>query len=166
MREEHVTVERHAVNRPVDAATMSNLREGVIEVTETAEVPVVSKEARVVEEVVVGKQATERTETVHDTVRRTDVEVEQIAGTTTTTDRRTGAAFGTNAGAYRPQHRGERLPARFKALKAASPAFRRAAMPLTVPALPIRAASWKKRRTRSLATALTIKPVALFKLGR
>ena len=85
LREEHVTVERHAVNRPVDAATMNNLRDGVIEVTETAEVPVVAKEARVVEEVVVGKQATERTETVHDTVRRTDVEVEQIAGTTTGT---------------------------------------------------------------------------------
>ena len=94
LREEHVTVERHAVNRPVDAATMNNLRDGVIEVTETAEVPVVAKEARVVEEVVVGKEATQRTETVHDTVRRTDVEVEQIAGTTTTT----GTTFGTAAG--------------------------------------------------------------------
>ncbi len=94
LREEHVTVERHAVNRPVDAATLNNLREGVIEVTETAEVPVVAKEARIVEEVVVGKAATERTETVHDTVRRTDVEVEQIAGTTTTT----GTTFGTAAG--------------------------------------------------------------------
>jgi stress response protein YsnF len=37
----------------------------------------VSKQARVVEEVVVGKEATERTETVRDTVRRTDVEVEK-----------------------------------------------------------------------------------------
>ncbi len=91
LREEHVTIERHAVNRPVDAATMSNLREGVIEVTETTEVPVVAKEARIVEEVVVGKEATERVETVHDTVRRTDVEVEQIAGTTTTT----GTTFDT-----------------------------------------------------------------------
>ena len=38
----------------------------------------VSKEARVVEEVVVGKEVNERTETVRDTVRRTDVEVEQV----------------------------------------------------------------------------------------
>ena len=38
----------------------------------------VNKQARVVEEVVVGKEATERTETVRDTVRRTDVEVEQL----------------------------------------------------------------------------------------
>lgn len=78
LREEHVVVERHPVNRPADAATLQNLKEGSIEVTERAEVPVVSKEARVVEEVVVGKQATEHTETVRDTVRRTDVEVEQL----------------------------------------------------------------------------------------
>ena len=91
LREEHVTIERHAVNRPVDAATLNTLRDGVIEVTETAEVPVVAKEARIVEEVVVGKEATQRMETIHDTVRRTDVEVEQIAGATTTT----GTTFGT-----------------------------------------------------------------------
>ena len=85
LKEEHVTVERHAVNRPVDGSAFNTVREGVIEVTETSEVPVISKEARIIEEVVVGKEHTERTETVHDTVRRTDVEVEQIAGQTTTT---------------------------------------------------------------------------------
>ena len=37
----------------------------------------VQKQARVVEEVVVGKEATQRTETVRDTVRRTDVNVEK-----------------------------------------------------------------------------------------
>jgi stress response protein YsnF len=36
---------------------------------------VVAKAARVVEEVVVGREATERTETVKDTVRRDEVEV-------------------------------------------------------------------------------------------
>ena len=82
---EEVTVERHAVNRPVDGSAFNTVREGVIEVTETSEVPVVSKEERVIEEVVVGKEHTERTETVRDTVRRTDVEVEQIAGQTATT---------------------------------------------------------------------------------
>ena len=85
LHEEHVTVERHAVNRPVDANTFNTVKEGVIEVRETAEVPVVSKEARVVEEVVVGKQATDRVETVRDTVRRTDVEVEEIVAETKTT---------------------------------------------------------------------------------
>lgn len=83
LHEEHVTVQRQAVDRPVTSADTA-FREGTIEVTETAEVPVVSKEARVVEEVVVGKTATNRTETVQDTVRRTDVEVEEIPGTAVT----------------------------------------------------------------------------------
>jgi len=84
LREEHVTVERHAVNQPVTDATAA-FREGTIEVTERSEVPVVSKEARVVEEVVIGKEATQRTETVSDTVRRTDVDVEEVNSTTTGT---------------------------------------------------------------------------------
>jgi len=44
--------------------------------------PVVEKIARVVEEVVIGKEATQRTEKIDDTVRRTDVEVEQLSGGT------------------------------------------------------------------------------------
>jgi len=78
LREEHVRIERRPVDRPAGDADFSTFKEGTIEVTERAEVPVVQKEARVVEEVVVGKEATERTETVRDTVRRTDVEVERI----------------------------------------------------------------------------------------
>ena len=88
LHEEHVTIERHAVNRPADANAINAAREGVIEVRETAEVPVVAKEARVVEEVVVGKQATDHMETVHDTVRRTDVQVEEVDTQTLTHDRR------------------------------------------------------------------------------
>ena len=84
LHEEHVSVERHAVDRPVSGADAA-FREGDITLTETQEVPVVAKEARVVEEVVVGKTATDRVETVQDTVRRTDVEVEEIPGTVTTT---------------------------------------------------------------------------------
>jgi uncharacterized protein (TIGR02271 family) len=81
LKEEHVRVERRPVDRPVgDAEEL--FREGTVEVTERAEVPVVAKEARVVEEVVVNKEVGERTETVHDTVRRTDVNVEEVKGTT------------------------------------------------------------------------------------
>jgi uncharacterized protein (TIGR02271 family) len=83
LREEHVTVDRRPVNRPVTSADWAAFRAGDIEVTETAEVPVVQKTARVVEEVTVGKEATQHTETVSDTVRRTGVDVEQIAGQTT-----------------------------------------------------------------------------------
>lgn len=84
LREEHVRVERRVVDRPATEADFMTHNES-IEVTEMAEVPVVSKTARVVEEVTVGKEATEHTETIRDTVRRKDVEVEHTDGTTTNT---------------------------------------------------------------------------------
>ena len=83
LREEHVHVERHPVNRPATEADFNTFKEGVMEVTEHHEEAVISKQARVIEEVVIGKEATERTETIRDSVRRTDVEVENI-GTTNT----------------------------------------------------------------------------------
>ncbi len=81
LHEEHVTVDRRPVDRAVSDADLSAFKEGTIEVTATSEVPVVSKESRVVEEVVVGKTATDRTQTVQDTVRRTDVDVENLETT-------------------------------------------------------------------------------------
>jgi len=78
LREEHVVVNRRPVDRAVTDADMSSFKQGDIEITERSEEAVVSKEARVVEEVQVGKQVTEREEVVSDTVRRTDVEVEEI----------------------------------------------------------------------------------------
>ncbi|MGI9034881.1 MAG: YsnF/AvaK domain-containing protein [Pyrinomonadaceae bacterium] len=77
LREEHVNVERRPANRPVENAPAA-FKEGTIEVREMAEVPVVGKEARVVEEVVVGKNVTEHQETVRETVKRTNVDVENI----------------------------------------------------------------------------------------
>lgn len=82
LREEHVTMER----RPVDRAVTDNdlaFGNRTIELTETAEEAVIAKSARVVEEVLVGKQASEHVETIHDTVRKTEVEVEQIPATET-----------------------------------------------------------------------------------
>jgi uncharacterized protein (TIGR02271 family) len=79
LREEHVDVQRRPADRPLTDADKA-FRERNIEVTETREQPVVSKEARVVEEVVVGKTAQQRTETVRDQVRRTDVDVERTPG--------------------------------------------------------------------------------------
>lgn len=77
LKEEHVHVDRRPVNRP---ATEADLRrpDEVIEVSEMAEEAVIGKNTRVVEEVVVGKDTTQRTETIRDTVRRTDVNVEQL----------------------------------------------------------------------------------------
>ncbi|WP_457092242.1 YsnF/AvaK domain-containing protein [Microvirga sp. P5_D2] len=78
LREERVQVERRPVSGTTQAGAISGdpFQERTIEVEERAEEAVVSKEARVVEEVVVRKQADQRTETVSDTVRRTEVDVE------------------------------------------------------------------------------------------
>lgn len=84
LREEHVNVERRDVNRPATEADFTAFKEGEIEVREQAERAVVAKEARVVGEVSIGKEVTEREETVRDTVRRTDVDVERLSGDTRT----------------------------------------------------------------------------------
>lgn len=76
LREERVHVERRPVDRPLGAADEAAFRERTIEAVETAEEAVVNKQARVVEEVVVRKEDKERTETVSDKVRRTEVKVE------------------------------------------------------------------------------------------
>jgi stress response protein YsnF len=76
LREEHARVERHPVDRPVTEADMASLQDRTIEVQETAERPVVQKTARVVEEVVVGKDASTRSQDIQETVRETEVKVE------------------------------------------------------------------------------------------
>ncbi|WP_128545242.1 YsnF/AvaK domain-containing protein [Larkinella soli] len=78
LRQEHVRVNRQAVDRPATEADFSNFKEGEIELTERAEVPVVNKEARVVEEVSLSKEVEEREETIRDTVRKTEVDVENL----------------------------------------------------------------------------------------
>ncbi len=77
LREETIRVQRRPVDRTVPADP-TLFQEKSIEVVERAEVPHVDKVARVVEEVVVGKDVNERVETVHDTVRRQDVKVEPV----------------------------------------------------------------------------------------
>jgi uncharacterized protein (TIGR02271 family) len=86
LREERVHVERRPVDRPADivAGAAEPFRERTIEVTATAEKAVVAKEARVKEEIVVGKDTEERTETVSDTVRRTEIEIDDERATAPT----------------------------------------------------------------------------------
>lgn len=102
LREEHVRVERHAVDKPATEADMAALKEGSMELRETAEEPVVSKTARVVEEVEVGKEVTQRTEQIEDTVRRTEVEIEQLDASADDTDfrRHWQSAYGSSGGRY------------------------------------------------------------------
>ena len=92
LREENVHVERRPVTDATRTGTGSGdalFQERTIEMDETREEAVVSKEARVTEELVVSKDVEQRTETISDTVRSTEVEVEdergnRVAGTGTT----------------------------------------------------------------------------------
>ena len=86
LRDERINVARRAVNRPATAADFQS-GNGSFEVRASGEEAVVGKTSRVVEEVTVGKQATDHAETVRDTVRKTEVEVEQLPGEFTTTKR-------------------------------------------------------------------------------
>ena len=95
LHEEHVVIERHPVDRAVTNADLS-AGDQVIELTETDEVPVVSKVARVVEEVRVGVVGSEHTETVQDSVRHTEVDLEALPDdgfTETSTASKTGKDF-------------------------------------------------------------------------
>ena len=80
LREEHVSVERRPVDQPISSTDATAFKEQSIELRETAEEAVVQKSARVVEEVLVGKEVSQRQETIHDTVRHTEVEVENLGG--------------------------------------------------------------------------------------
>ncbi|MBA1158993.1 YsnF/AvaK domain-containing protein [Microvirga sp. Marseille-Q2068] len=92
LREERVAVERRPVSGTTQAGTLAGdpFQERTIEVEERAEEAVVSKEARVVEEVVVRKEAEQRTETISDTVRKTEVDVEDERGNTVSRTGTTG----------------------------------------------------------------------------
>jgi uncharacterized protein (TIGR02271 family) len=78
LREERVNVERRPVNEPISSVDTAAFKEQSIEVRETAEEAVVEKSARVVEEVLVNKEVTQREQQISDTVRHTEVEVEQL----------------------------------------------------------------------------------------
>lgn len=79
-------MERRPVDRPLESGD-AGVVEREIEAVERDEEAVVSKQARVVEEIALRKDVDTRTETVRDTVRKQEVEVEDdrtardVAGT-------------------------------------------------------------------------------------
>jgi uncharacterized protein (TIGR02271 family) len=79
LREEHVEIERRPVSGQYrEGATGGDVfQEREIEMTERAEEAVVSKEARVQEELVVRKTSEEHVEQIDDTVRHTEVDVDK-----------------------------------------------------------------------------------------
>ncbi len=76
LRDETVSIDRHAVDRPVAALGADAFKERTIEMEEIDEEAVVGKTARVVEEIGIRKDVSDRTETVRDTVRSTKVDIE------------------------------------------------------------------------------------------
>lgn len=77
LREEHVVLDRRPVDRAVTDADRVAAGQ-TLELVETDEVPVISKTAHVVEEVRVGRVVSDRNETVSDTVRHTEVDIDPI----------------------------------------------------------------------------------------
>lgn len=113
LRQEHVDVQRRAADRPVASADDA-FRERTIEATETSEHAVIAKEARVTEELVIRKDVEEHVETVHETVRRQEVEIEDTRGAQhhaseanppgTAASRAVDDALDTNISGANPQH--------------------------------------------------------------
>jgi uncharacterized protein (TIGR02271 family) len=79
LREEEVEVARRPADRKLKPGEAeAALQDKTVEMLGTSEEAVVRKEARVVGEVALGKRVEEHEETVKDTVRRSEVEVETI----------------------------------------------------------------------------------------
>ncbi len=76
LRKESVNVERRPADHPAHEGDEALFRDRTITAEEVDEEAVVAKEARVKEEVVVKKDAVEDTQTIRDTVRHTEVDVE------------------------------------------------------------------------------------------
>jgi uncharacterized protein (TIGR02271 family) len=77
LHEEHADVLRRAINDPKYIGDI-DWADATIEVRETAEQALVSKTARVVEEVGLRKIGSDHVETVHDKIRRQQVEIERL----------------------------------------------------------------------------------------
>lgn len=80
LREEHVNVERRPVEGNYDAGNLDKsalFQDRTIEMSETSEEVVVDKQARVTEEVVLSKTSDTRDETISDTVRKTEVDIDE-----------------------------------------------------------------------------------------
>jgi stress response protein YsnF len=78
LRKEHVTVNRKPVDRVATGSEREAFKEEKIEFTEKAEVPVVSKDTRVTEEVSLNKKVDVKDTTIRETARKTEVDVEQL----------------------------------------------------------------------------------------
>ena len=79
LHEERINVRRTAVDRPATDADQPLFQDRTIEARAMSEEAVINKEVRIVEEIAIEKQSSDRTETVRDTVRETKVELEDTS---------------------------------------------------------------------------------------
>ena len=93
LHEERVSIERRPVDRAVTAADAAGaFQDRTIEARATSEEAVVGKDVRVVEEIGLKKEASDRVETVRDTVRKTEVDVEDTSATVRPTNTTTSGS--------------------------------------------------------------------------
>lgn len=78
LREERVNVDRRPADYTFHGSESEAFQESVVEIREAYEELILNKKARVVEEVVINKDVEEHTETVRETLRRTEVNVEPM----------------------------------------------------------------------------------------
>jgi uncharacterized protein (TIGR02271 family) len=77
LHEEHEDIQRRAVTDPADVKDI-DWAEKTLEFVETDEQAVVKKVARITEEIVVRRTGSDHVETIRDTIRRQQVEVEHL----------------------------------------------------------------------------------------
>ncbi len=86
LREERVYIKRNPVDRAVTDADHA-FENTTVEMSQSREVPVVDKTARVVEEITLGKDVEEHDERISDTVRETEVDIDDNRGRKSDGDR-------------------------------------------------------------------------------
>ena len=84
LHEEHARVVRRAIADPNYIQNV-DWTDKTIEITETAEEPVVTKSVHIAEEVVIQREGSDHVKTLRDKVRRQQVEVDRVSNTETVT---------------------------------------------------------------------------------
>jgi len=112
LHEQHADIFRRSVNEPALAGEV-DWSEKTVEVAETHEQPVINKTTHVKEEVVVRTDGSDRTETINDTVRRQEVDIDhargglerELPGTTAGVKPAAAGAAGQSPGAHTRDHK-------------------------------------------------------------
>jgi uncharacterized protein (TIGR02271 family) len=78
LREERVNVARRPADYTFHGSESEAFQESIVEIKEAYEELILNKKARVIEEVVINKDVAEHTETVRETLRKTEVDVEPM----------------------------------------------------------------------------------------